>query len=107
MRTDAQRNYDRAARDLHETDGRITSIGHRAQGGVDSKILPSLIAKRDRLVNEVIALKIAADAERPDRFTSRAGSHITFKEREWHAAGSLSIEDIVGDIPNCLKRVRA
>lgn len=102
---EAQRAYDRAARDLHETELRIASISYRAQAGVDSKILPSLIAKRDRLVNEVIALKTASDASTPDRYTSRAGSHITFPEPKSYPIGTAIVEDVAGDIPDFLRRV--
>ena len=104
---EAQRAFDRAARDLHETELRISSISYRGMAGVDSKILPSLIAKRDRLVNQVIALKPACEAATADRHTARAGSHITFPERRTVPIGHAVIEDIAGDIPECLRRRRA
>lgn len=106
--TDALRAYDRAARDLHETELRIASIGHRAQTGVDSKILPSLIAKRDRLIDKVIELKGAADAAKQERRSAIGGwSHIKFRDRQDFPIGCTPIEDIAGDIPDFLRRVRA
>lgn len=105
--SDAHRAYDRAARALHATELRIASIEHRDAGGVDANILPSLIAKRARLTDELIALKPAAEAERVDRFTARHGSHITFPDQTWHPIGTIRLDDRDAGIPDCLRRVRA
>lgn len=104
MADDALRLYDRAARLLHETNLRIASLEFRGAGGVDSKILPSLIARRDRLTVEVIELKIAADAERPSLTSNRAGSHITFPPAREYPLGTAPPSLDPGPIPDFLRR---
>jgi hypothetical protein len=72
-----------------------------------SSTQPKTVApsKRDRLVNEVIdhTLEAATEAETP----KRAGSHISFPDRQWHPIGTINIKelgDVVGPIPDFLRR---
>jgi len=102
---DPRRAYERAERELYETQLRVISMSHRAQSGVDAKILPSLIAKRDRLIPIVASLKIAADAVTPARGGVRYGDHsITYTPPRTYPAGSLVIAYDAGPIPDFLKR---
>ncbi len=101
---DALRLYERASRALYETELRIASLEFRNAGGVDAKILPSLIARRDRLAVEVIDLKIAADAARPVTPTSRAGSHVVFPPARDYPIGTAPREDVISEMPEFLRR---
>jgi hypothetical protein len=63
---------------------------------------------RDRLVDEVtIILEAATEAAETTRLLERAGSHITFPDRQWHPIGTVNIkefDDIAGSIPDFLRR---
>jgi len=104
MTVDPQRAYERAERELYETKLRINSMRHRAHAGVDAKILPSLIAKRDRLIPVVANLKTAAEAAAPARASVRGDGRGLSAPLRSYPAGSLVIEDIAGPLPDFLKR---
>lgn len=107
--TDAERAYDRAARDMHQTEREIANYLRYERPSPDSvsgRILASLEAKRDRNMPTLIALKQAADAVRPKPGTAY-GSSIKFKTFDWQPVGTARPIDCIPPLPEFLRRRQA
>ena len=108
--SDIERAYDRAARDMHDTERQIANYLRYERPSPDTvsgRILASLEAKRDRNMPALIELKKAYDAARPQPGAG-FGSTIRFKAQEWHPVGTVTpADDIIPDLPACLRRAPA
>lgn len=104
-----RRARDRIGRELHTIECRIASLTRWQRpkaGSIEAEILPSLEAKRDRLALALADLN-AALPPKPSRLDVTPAADIQFKPQAWHAAGTVTLDDAIGEIPACLKRARA
>lgn len=102
------RAYERAAGEVADLDRRIANMtrwGQPKADSVNATILPSLIAKRDRLLPIVADLKARAPAIRPRNFD--VAQPIAFKSFSWGPIGSAKIDDCIPDLPPALRRSRS
>lgn len=98
--------YEAAARELISIENEISArTRHGAVEGFVSDIVTRLINKRDALSARLVDLKIAADSAPQVESLRVVTHHIHFPRPREVPIGTLVIDDVIGPMPEFLRRV--